>query len=84
MKLTIIKEEPKKKFEPIKMEMTLETPDEVRLMWHALNRNNLKKAIFCDGYSMESYNPEIEHSLGGYSDDTELIRRELEKQGLSI
>jgi hypothetical protein len=49
MKLKVQQEE--KKFEPMKLELTLETIEEARLMWHILNRNRLKEAIFSENYS---------------------------------
>lgn len=49
MKLKVQEEE--KKFEPMKLELTLETIEEARLMWHVLNKNNLKEAIFSESYS---------------------------------
>jgi hypothetical protein len=85
MKLKIIKEEPKKAFEPIKMEMSLETPEEARLFYHVLNRANLREAIFDSHYSSSSYNSEVATDLGNVSADyQDEIENELKRQGIEL
>jgi hypothetical protein len=79
MKLKIIKEEPKQVFEPIKMEMTLETPEEARLMWHVFNVPDLKKRVV-----NEIYNDRLgKVTINRFSGDTwDIIDAELIRQGV--
>ena len=45
MKATITTKEQPKRFQPITMEFTFETVEEARLMFHVLNRGNLKEVL---------------------------------------
>jgi hypothetical protein len=40
----------KLKFSPFRVEIEIETEEEARLLYHVLNRDDLKECIFSDGY----------------------------------
>ena len=48
-------------FTPFTLEITLETPEEARLLWHVFNRLRLRDAIFDDEYGVcDGYNDNID------------------------
>lgn len=80
MKSRIINPEPEKpKFRPITLELTLETEDEARLMFAALDCTNLKGALEDHGTKFHFGTPQIMDLPG---DAWEKLDAEMGKRGI--
>lgn len=71
--------EPTKLFTPFNLILTVETPEEARLLYHIFNRGNLKRDLFgVEGYSLKLYNKNIAANLCNHNIES-LIERHLTK-----
>jgi len=86
MKAKIVTVEQPKEFKPITMEFTFETVEEARLMFHALNRSNLRETLQMSGnnigtYGWEEYSSSIANRFGnGYT----ILEEAIKQQGFKI
>lgn len=78
--------EPINVFKPFTVHITVETLQEARLLFHVVNRANLKEALMCEpaskGYfGYGDYSLDFAESLGlGYK----AVREEIQRQGFSL
>lgn len=83
MKARIIESEPEQKFVPFKVELTVESPADARLLYHIADHNALDK-LFKDktDYWLEDFSDDVSKQIDGnlYS----VIEGRMEKMGLSI
>ncbi len=83
MKTEIKNTETKKEFQPFTIEITAETIQDARLLFHLFNAGNLKRIIMEDLAYEFNYNEDFTRELGGYSKFGE-IRRLIESQGFEV
>ena len=72
-------------YQPITFELTLETLEEARLLFHVLNRSDLLDALQSDptGYGFDEYEPDIAPSFE-FGEAWEKVRKAIERQGFRL
>jgi len=72
-------------YQPITFELTVETLEEARLLYHVVNRSDLLYALQSDprGYGFDDYDPDIAPSFG-LDNAWDEVRKAIERQGFRL
>ena len=80
-----IKQIEEKNFEPFVLELTIESAEEARLLWHVFNRVYICDVIFSEHYGEDwKYNNNILADLSANEVIRDEIEQQLKKYNLSI
>ncbi len=81
MKLEIVKEPTPKTFKPVGLKLTVESIQELRLLFHVFNRGSLKNAIMTSSYSND-YSSDCADFFGWSLSGQ--IKKEIKDQGFQV
>lgn len=65
MKLVRDTEKKEYKFTPFRVTLELESETEARLLWHIMNRSNLRDLVFLNNYGMSKYIMDMDGEFSG-------------------
>lgn len=82
--MKIKKVEEPKEFTPLTINLTFETPAELRLFYHVCNRSNLKEVLGTPGYDLSKYNLDVASKMQFNPEDFDFLEDYLNDQGLKL
>lgn len=82
--MKIKKVEEPKAFTPLTINLTFETPAELRLFYHVCNRSNLKEVLGAPGYDLSKYNSDVAFRMLIDPEDFDFLEDYLNAHGLKI